>query len=161
MGGGGDLVGVLGRVLGGVLLAGLDAGHAAELLLEILLPEGSDAGEGGIVDDQPDLEITPPDALVSVTYQWTGDDLEQITAMADNLPSSVVRAKGFIEADGNTFIFSYVMGDWSIEDSGIPPERITHKNIVVFIGPIESMEGIHKAAGTGNWSKGDVLQPNS
>ena len=74
--------------------------------------------------DQPDLEITPPDALVSVTYQWTGDDLSQIEAMADSLPSSVVRAKGFIEADGTMYIFSYVMGDWSIEDPGIPAEPL-------------------------------------
>jgi G3E family GTPase len=111
--------------------------------------------------DQPDLEITPPDALVSVTYQWTGDDLSQIEVMADSLPSSVVRAKGFIEAAGNIYIFSYVMGDWSIEDPGIPAENIKHKNMVVFIGPIDTMDGIDKAAETGNWLKGEVFQPKS
>jgi hypothetical protein len=31
--------------------------HAAELPLEILLEEGSDGGESGVVDDQADLEI--------------------------------------------------------------------------------------------------------
>jgi len=111
--------------------------------------------------DQPDLEITPPDALVSVTYEWTGDDLSQIKVMADSLPSSVVRAKGFVEAEGSMYIFSYVMGDWTIEDPGIPVERIKHKNIVVFIGPIDSMEEIGRAAETGNWSKGNVFQPKS
>jgi G3E family GTPase len=111
--------------------------------------------------DQPDLEITPPDALVSVTYKWTGDDLGQIKEMADSLPSSVVRAKGFIEAEGSIYIFSYVMGDWTIEDPGIPPGRIKHKNIVVFIGPIDTMEEIGRAAETGNWSKGEVFQPKS
>jgi G3E family GTPase len=111
--------------------------------------------------DQPDLEITPPDALVSVTYRWNGDDLSQIKAMADSLPSSVVRAKGFLEADGNIYIFSYVMGDWTIENPGIPAERIKHKNVVVFIGPIDSMEEISWAAETGNWSKGEVFQPKS
>jgi G3E family GTPase len=111
--------------------------------------------------DQPDLEITPPDALVSVTYKWTGDDLSQIRTMADSLPSSVVRAKGFIEAEGSMYIFSYVMGDWTIEDPGIPADRIKHKNIVVFIGPIDSMEDIGRAVETGNWSKGEVFQPKS
>jgi G3E family GTPase len=111
--------------------------------------------------DQPDLEITPPDALVSVTYEWTGDDLSQVKTMADSLPSSVVRAKGFIEAEGSMYIFSYVMGDWTIEDPGIPAERIKHKNIVVFIGPIDSMKDIGRAAETGNWSKGKVFQPQS
>ncbi len=109
--------------------------------------------------DQPDLEITPPDALVSVTYKWTGDDLDQIKTLAESLPSSVVRAKGFVEADGGIYIFSYVMGDWTIESPGISPERIKHKNTVVFIGPLDSMEGIGRAAETGNWSKGEVFQP--
>ena len=109
--------------------------------------------------DQPDLEITPPDALVSVTYKWTGDDLSQIKAMADSLPSSVVRAKGFVEAEGSMYIFSYVMGDWTLEDPEIPAERIKHKNIVVFIGPIDSMAEIDRVVATGNWSKGTVLQP--
>ena len=111
--------------------------------------------------DQPDLEITPPDALVSVAYRWTGDDLSQIKTMAESLPPSVVRAKGFVEADGHIYIFSYVMGDWTIEDPGIPAERIKHKNIVIFIGPIDSMEGISRAAETGNWKKGEIFQPGS
>ena len=111
--------------------------------------------------DQPDLEITPPDALVSVTYKWTGDNLSQVKTMADSLPSSVVRAKGFVEAEGSVFIFSYVMGDWTLEDPDIPAERIKHKNIVVFIGPIDSMKEIDKAINTGNWSKGEVFKPKS
>jgi G3E family GTPase len=111
--------------------------------------------------DQPDLEITPPDALVSVTYKWTGDDLSQIKTIAESLPSSVLRAKGFIEAEGRVHIFSYVMGDWTIEDPGIPADRIKHKNVIVFIGPIDSMEEISRAAETGNWSKGAVFKPKS
>jgi G3E family GTPase len=111
--------------------------------------------------DQPDLETTPPDALVSVTYKWSGRDIEQIKFMADNLPAAVVRAKGFVEAEDRVYIFSYVMGDWTLEDPGIPLERIKHKNIVVFIGPIESMKGIDRALQTGNWLKGEVIQPGS
>ena len=50
---------------------------------------------------------------------------------------------------------------WTIEDLGIPAERIKHKNIVVFISPIDSMEEIGRAVETGNWSKGEVFQPKS
>ncbi|MDH3331923.1 MAG: hypothetical protein OEL68_06315, partial [Desulfobulbaceae bacterium] len=62
---------------------------------------------------------------------------------------------------GSMYIFSYVMGDWTLEDPGIPAERIKHKNIVVFIGPIDSMAEIDRTVETGNWSKGSVFQPKS
>jgi len=111
--------------------------------------------------DSPDLEITPPDRLMSVAYQWTGEDLEQIEAMARNLPSSVLRAKGFVKGDGGSCIFNYVMGTWTIEKSKIPDDRIQNQNIVVFIGPPESMEEIEKASKTGNWINLGVFQPMS
>jgi len=111
--------------------------------------------------DSPDLEITPPDTLMSVAYQWNGDNLEEIRKLADALPSSVVRAKGFVEENDTMHIFNYVMGDWTIEKTDLPCERIKHKNIVVLIGPPESMDGIEKAAQTGNWSSMGVFQPYS
>ncbi|MEW5908529.1 MAG: GTP-binding protein [Thermodesulfobacteriota bacterium] len=111
--------------------------------------------------DSPDLEITPPDQLVSAAYQWSGKDLDQIRNMADSLPSSIIRAKGFVEGEGSVKLFSYVMGDWSIEDVDIPESRISHKNIVVFIGPPESMSGVEEAVKTGTWKSLGILQPYS
>ncbi len=111
--------------------------------------------------DSPDLEITPPDTLMSVTYAWNGDDLEQIRAMAKALPASVVRAKGLVEDKQGLYLFSYVMGDWTIEKADVPEDRVKHKNIVVFIGPPESMEGIERASKTGDWSSQGVFQPYS
>ncbi len=111
--------------------------------------------------DSPDLEITPPDLLMSVTYEWAGDDLEQVRDMAKNLPPSVVRAKGFLEEKGDNYLFNYVMGDWTIEESEIPKDRIHHMNVVVFIGPPESMGGIEKASKSGNWSNMGTFQPFS
>jgi len=111
--------------------------------------------------DSPDLEITPPDTLMSVACHWNGDNLKQIRAMANALPSSVVRAKGFVEEKGNVHLFNYVMGDWTIEAAEVPNERIKHRNIVVFIGPPESMEGIDEAFNTGNWTSKGVFQPYS
>ena len=111
--------------------------------------------------DSPDLEVTPPDTLMSIAYHWAGDELAQIEAMAGALPASVVRAKGFVEEKGRIYLFNYVMGTWTMEESTLPPSRIKHPNIVVFIGPPESMAGIEDAAGTGDWSSEGAFQPYS
>ena len=111
--------------------------------------------------DSPDLEITPPDLLVSVAYQWTGKDLEQVKSMANALPAAVVRAKGFVEENGNFLIFNYVMGDWTIENSQVSADRIKHKNVIVVIGPPDSMDGIATATQSGNWTSLGVYQPYS
>jgi hypothetical protein len=58
-------------------------------------------------------------------------------------------------------IFNYVMGDWTIEATDISQDRIEHKNVVVFIGPPESMEGIEKATRSGDWTTRGVFQPFS
>jgi G3E family GTPase len=128
------------------------------------IPVMSDEELDDFIDDlldSPELEITPPDTLMSVAYEWQGDRIEQIKTMAEKLPASVVRAKGFIDEKGRMHIFNYVMGDWTIEETNLPRDRITHKNIVVFIGPPESMTGIAKAAETGNWTSKGVFQPYS
>ncbi|MEE4266396.1 MAG: GTP-binding protein [Desulfobacteraceae bacterium] len=109
--------------------------------------------------DSPDLEITPPDTLMSVVYHWEGDKLEQIRAMAEDLPSSIVRAKGFVEEKGRMYLFNYVMGTWTVTETAVPKNRIQHQNMVVFIGPPESMQGLEKAAGTGNWTSQGSFQP--
>jgi len=111
--------------------------------------------------DSPDLEITPPDTLMSVAYHWKGDQLGQISAMAEALPSSIVRAKGFVEEKNRMYLFNYVMGTWTVEETSVPKDRIQHRNIVVFIGPPESMDGIEQASGTGDWSNEGAFQPYS
>jgi G3E family GTPase len=111
--------------------------------------------------DSPELEITPPDTLVSAAYQWEGQDMGEVRTLAGSLPRSVVRAKGFVEENGTMYIFNYVMGQWTIEEAQIPQTRIKHKNIVVFIGPPESMAAIDEAARSGHWTNRGVYQPYS
>jgi len=53
------------------------------------------------------------------------------------------------------------MGDWTIEESDIPEDRIEHLNVVVLIGPPESMEEIEKASKTGDWTSMGAFQPMS
>jgi G3E family GTPase len=109
--------------------------------------------------DSPDLEITPPDALVSVAYQWNGGSVDQVRDMAESIPSSVVRAKGFVEDTDRTLLFNYVLGTWTLEPTDLRRDRIKHKNVVVFIGPPESMEQIAAAAKAGDWTSKGVFQP--
>ena len=111
--------------------------------------------------DNPDLEITPPDRLVSATFQWSGRDLKEVEQMAANLPASLVRAKGFVEEKGKMHLFSYVMGDWSIVEAGIPEERVQHKNVVVFIGSPEIIDDVGRATKGGNWTGMGVFEPLS
>ncbi len=127
-------------------------------------PRLSDAELEKFLDDlldSPDLEITPPDMLMSVGYHWKGRDIAEVKQVADRLPPAVVRAKGFLEDENGMQIFNYVMGDWTIEKTNIPRDRIQHKNVVVFIGPPDSMAGIEAATETGSWSSLGVFQPYS
>ena len=88
-------------------------------------------------------------------------DLAQIEDMARVLPADIVRAKGFVISDDSLFIFNYVMGTWSIEPSERPLDRIEHKNIIVFIGPPDSMAGIESVINNENWKNRGVYQPYS
>jgi G3E family GTPase len=104
-------------------------------------------------------EMTPPDRLMSAAYRWHGDDLSQVKEMAQHLPPAIIRAKGFLSSDGSNYLFSYVMGDWSLEVCDIPPDRIQHKNIIVFIGPPESITMLDQTPALGTWSKISTYQP--
>lgn len=109
--------------------------------------------------NQPDQEITPPDQLASVTYTWQGNDFEEIRNIAKDLPASVIRAKGFVQENGKLHLFSYVMGDWTLEACTKDSAEIKHMNMVVFIGELDAIDGIAQAVKTGHWSAREVLQP--
>ncbi len=111
--------------------------------------------------DDPNLEITPPDMLVSVAYQWSGSSLEEIESVAKTLPSTVVRSKGFVEENEKIYIFNFVMGDWTIKKAKRSKNEITHPNTIVFIGPPDSMDGIEAATKSGNWTSLGIFQPYS
>ncbi len=103
--------------------------------------------------------MSPPDCLMSAVYRWAGDDIKQVESLAAGMPSSILRSKGFLAYLGENYLFSYVMGDWSIEKCKIAPQRIAHKNILVFIGSpeaIASLEGIEEG---GNWVKVSTFRP--
>jgi hypothetical protein len=109
--------------------------------------------------DSPYLQLTPPDLLVSVVYEWTGDNLEEVKTMARALGPRVVRAKGFVEEKGIMAIFNFVLGDWTIRTIDFPKERVQHKNVVVFIGPPDATDTIEAATRSGSWVHKGMYQP--
>ncbi|MFW2366209.1 MAG: CobW family GTP-binding protein [Desulforhopalus sp.] len=109
--------------------------------------------------DSPEFETSPPDELASVTYTWHGNTLDEINSMAENLPSSVIRAKGFVKENEQLHLFSYVMGDWTIEPCAKDSKEIQHMNMIVFIGDVDTINGINKVFPTKNWTARQVVQP--
>ncbi len=126
--------------------------------MAVMSPEELDAFIDELLDS-PELEMTPPDLLVSAAYQWKGTDLAEIEQMAQSLPAALVRAKGFIRENGKQRIFNYVMGDWTLTESHLPPERITHQNVVVFIGPPDAVKQVENLTRGGGWASLGVYQP--
>jgi len=130
------------------------AGFPPQLLSE----EELDDFIGGMLEN-PELETTPPDQLASVTYIWHGNNLDEIRKMAKKLPAAIVRAKGFVQENSVSYLFSYVMGDWTIETYGKGAKDIKHMNMIVFIGNVEALDNIGKTIVKENWSAREVLQP--
>jgi G3E family GTPase len=133
---------------------------AADGCTTVLTDAELDAFVEELLND-PDLEITPPDLLVSAAYTWTGSDLNEVRQMADDLPPNLVRGKGFIEEKGVWYLFSYVMGTWSIDKTHVPEHRIKNKNTLVFIGPPDVMAGIGDISKIGRWTSRGIFQPFS
>ncbi len=134
------------------------SGQQEALRNAVLSPEELDTFIDELLDS-PDLEITPPDILVSAAYQWEGADPAEIEQMARNLPAGLVRAKGFITHGGTQQVFSYVMGDWSLTESKVSPGRIKHQNVLVFIGPPESIQQLESLTQKGKWAPLGTYQP--
>jgi G3E family GTPase len=111
--------------------------------------------------DNPDLEITPPDQLMSASYIWSGTDLDEVRDMAELLPQATVRSKGFIGTDNEWRLFSYVMGTWTIEPTHVPDRRIKNKNTLVFIGTPDAIAELEQVLDKENWIKRGTLQPFS
>lgn len=137
-----------------------DAGPALNGDAKVLTDAELDVYVEELLND-PNLEITPPDLLVSTAYTWSGTDLDEVRKMARDLPANVIRSKGFVVENGVWYLFSYVMGTWSIEKTHVPESRIKHKNTLVFIAPPDVMSGIAQALKKGNWTLRGIFQPFS
>ena len=112
--------------------------------------------------ENPEFETTPPDQLASVTYVWHGENLQEIKEIAKSLPTAIVRAKGFVQENDVIHLFSYVMGNWTLEPYANDAQNIKdikYMNMIVFIGDIAAIGTIGKTMTTPNWSAREILQP--
>jgi G3E family GTPase len=90
---------------------------------------------------QPGADLTPPDRLVSRVYTWVGD-ADGFRSLAECLPNSILRAKGFLGKGHPTYLFDWVMGRWTLQEFQLPESRTALINHVVVIGPPEMIEDL-------------------
>lgn len=85
-----------------------------------------------ILDDEA-AQVTPPDRLISFVCRWPTGKVDDFRYVADNLPSDVVRAKGFLFEDGRAYLYSHVGHKYDIVPFEGP--RLLNKamNRIVFI----------------------------
>ena len=94
----------------------------------------------GLMEDLQ-ASLTPPDILMSAAFRWESPDLRVIPELTGRLPREVVRAKGFITPEAQTYLYNYVMGRHSIEERPAPVKD-NQKNILVFIFPPRTMAAL-------------------
>lgn len=136
-------------------------GDIQSSVLDALSPEIIEDYINNVLDNS-ESETTPSDQLASVTYLWHGDSLDEIREVAENLPPTIVRAKGILRAKATTHLFNFVMGDWTLEPYGLEVEKsgvLKNINMIVFIGNIAAIESLHNFLQAPQWSAREVLQP--
>lgn len=85
-----------------------------------------------MLEDQA-AQVTPPDKLTSISCRWYNGTVDDFRAIAENVPSDVVRAKGFVYQDGEIYEYSHVGKSHTIKPyGGRAPDR-PGLNRVVFI----------------------------
>lgn len=107
----------------------------------------------------PNLEITPPDLLVSAIYTWQGTHLDDIRQAASRLPPGIIRSKGFVRENDIWYLFSYVMGTWDLEPTTVPEPRIKNPNTLVFIGAPDAVEALGTVLDAEYWIGKGIFQP--
>ncbi|MBI5252714.1 MAG: GTP-binding protein [Desulfomonile tiedjei] len=85
-----------------------------------------------ILDDEAG-QVAPPDRLISFVCRWIPGKIDGFRRIADNLPSDIVRAKGFLFENGQSYLYSHVGHKYEIVPFESP--RLLNKamNRVVFI----------------------------
>jgi len=119
------------------LFSGISVGGnegAKELVQESTLMTNDQIEEvvDQILDDQA-AQVTPPDHLISMACRWLTGSVNDFRHIADNLPSDVVRAKGFLFEEGQPYLYSHVGHSYEIVPFDSPRLSETFMNRVVFI----------------------------
>jgi len=107
---------------------------------------------------QPGASVTPPDILMSATFWWKEASLSAIRQLSARLPREVLRAKGFLWADKKIWLYSYVMGRFSIEERQLPVKE-DQKNVLVLIFDPDALPEVERVMGEFSLAKTGELVP--
>lgn len=108
--------------------------------------------------NDPNASLTPPDILMSATFLWKGVRLSDIEGLAGQLPGEVIRAKGFLTAGNGVYLYSYVMGRFSIEKRDVALKD-SHNNVLVLIFDPDAAPRVDKVMKENNFDKLGELAP--
>ena len=100
-----------------------------------------------VVND-PFGALVPPDPLGTAVYRWSGGDREAWADLTAQFPPGIVRAKGFVTIDGQTYLFSRVGRTHDLipwENRPLSPETAGR---LVVIGPPAALEVLQTLAET-------------
>ena len=106
-------------------------------------PQALDAFVDALLSDSSG-STTPPDRLLSLSLTWTGDGLDRFKAAVELMPEGIVRAKGIVAANNDTYLFNYVMGRSQIEKISPKEKMAALINRIVFIGSPEAIEAVKR-----------------
>lgn len=67
-----------------------------------------------ILEDEA-AQVTPPDKMISIAFRWLSGSVDDFRRIADKLPSDVIRAKGFIFENGQSYLYSHVGHSFDIQ----------------------------------------------
>jgi len=118
------------------------------------IPELSSAEIDTIIDgllEDPQRRMSPPELLVSTAYRWTGGTYEEFEKAIRHWSQGLLRAKGFLDVDGEICLFNYTFGQTRKDTFPQHGNRIKHHNVVVLIGDPGAMERIGAAVSNGEW----------
>ncbi len=98
--------------------------------------------------ENPDINATPPDRLISAVYSWKGSDIEAFKSMVPLFPKKLIRAKGILAHGPTTYLFNFVMSRHTIDLYSPAKDCTSLINNVVFIGSpgvIKELEALSRA----------------
>lgn len=110
--------------------------------------------------NDPEASLTPPDVLMSATFFWKGEDLPDLADLTKQLPKEVVRAKGFLNAGNKTYLYNYVLGQYSLEERQVPVAQ-NQNNVLVFIFAPQVLSALEQAMGKYGFVKKGELMPRA
>lgn len=90
--------------------------------------------------ENPGANSMPPDRLLSAVFSWKGNSIESFKSMIPLFPKRLIRAKGILIQESDTYLFNLVMAQHTVEVYSSEKDCTPLINNIVFIGPPDVIE---------------------